>query len=208
MHVGEGPDPPPLTFNNIPAKFSSRFTYLSSTITQTGGLKPEIDRRRGLAAGTMQALWRPLWRHRAISRKTKLRVYNASVLSVLLYRSETWPLNKTLEARFDGFDSRTLRTIEGIHWTQHVTNQEVRQPSQQTALSPRCSATHTWYGYVQRLPQDNPTHAILNFNPRMAGWRRPRGAPRTRWLDVVARDLRDYGITLADAEQYAQDRPR
>ena len=209
MRVGEGPDPPPLIFNNVPGKFSSTFTYLGSTIAQTGDLKPELDRRRGLASGAMQAIWRPLWRHRSISRKTKLRVYNASVLSVLLYGSETWPLNKTLAARLDGFDSRALRTIEGIHWTQHVTNQEVRERTQQP-LASRLAAQRRvrWFGHIQRLPQEHPTHAVLNFNPRTAGWRRPRGAPRTRWLDVVSQDLRDCGITLADAEQLAQNRPQ
>ncbi|XP_042885024.1 uncharacterized protein LOC122261430 [Penaeus japonicus] len=190
--------------NRIPG-FSPKFTYLGSTITQTGDLKPEIDRRRGLATGTMQALWRPLWRHRAISQKTKLRVYNASVLSVLFNGSETWLLNKILEARLGGFDSRVLRTIEGTHWTQHVTNQEVRQRTQQTDAS-RLAAQRCirWYGHVQRISKIIPHVPSLTSIP---GWP-DGGAPRTRWLDVVAQDLRDCGITLADTEQQAQDRPR
>ncbi|XP_042855592.1 uncharacterized protein LOC122242359 [Penaeus japonicus] len=198
MHVGEGPDPPPLTFNNISVKFSPKFTYLGSTITQTGDLGfQEIDRRRGLVSNKCIIMETPVV-HRAISRKTKLRVYNASVLSVLLYGSETWPLNKTLEARLDGFDSRALRTIEGIHWTQHVTNQEVRQRTQQTAAS-RLAAQRRirwcWdIGHVQRSPKIIP-HV-------------PSSTSTPGWPDGGARDLRDCGITLADAEQHAQDRPR
>ena len=203
MHVGDGPDPPPLTFNNISVKFVSTFIYLGSKISKTGDLKPEIDRRRALAAGVMQSLWRPLWRHRSISQRTKRRIYNTSVLTVLLYGSETWPLNKTLAARLDGFDSRALRTIEGIHWSQHISNDEVRRRTQQPLASRLAAQRH-----IQRLPQEHPTHAILDFNPQRAGWRRPRGAPRTRWLDVVTQDLRDCGISLAQAANLAQDRPR
>ena len=83
----------------------------------------------------MQSLSRPLWRQRHRSHKTKLRICNACVLSVLLYGSKTWPLNATLEARIDGCDSKALRRIEGIHWSQHVTNEEVRRRTRQPPAS-------------------------------------------------------------------------
>ena len=207
MHIGDGQDPPPLNFNNTEVKYVSTFTYLGSTISKTGDLKPEIDRRRALASGVMQSLWRPLWRHRSISQRTKLRIYNASVISVLLYGAETWPLNKTLADRLDGFDSRALRTIEGIHWTQHIPNAEVRRRTQQPTAS--CLAAQRrvrWFGHIKRLPPEHPTRAILEFNPRMAGWRRPRGAPRTRWLDTIEQDLRDCNTTLAVAGDQANNR--
>jgi len=40
----------------------------------------------------MQALRKPLWRQQSISRTTKMRIYNAAALSVLLYGAETWLL--------------------------------------------------------------------------------------------------------------------
>ena len=207
MHIGDGPDPPPLSFNNTLVKYVPTFTYLGSTISKTGDLKPEIDRRRALASAVMQSLWRPLWRHRSVSQRTKLRIYNASVLSVLLYGAETWPLNKTLAARLDGFDSRALRTIEGIHWTQHIPNEEVRRRTQQPPASRLAAQRRVrWFGHIKRLPPEHPTRAILEFNPQTAGWRRPRGAPRTRWLDVIRQDLRECGTTLAEAENLTDNR--
>ena len=47
---------------------------------------------------------------------------------------------------------------------------------------------------------------MTDFSPAAAGWRRPRGAPRTRWHDVIASDLRLLGLTITDAEHIAQDR--
>ena len=44
----------------------------------------------------------------------KLRVYSATVLSVLLYGAETRPLSKTLAQRLHGLDSRALPSLEGI----------------------------------------------------------------------------------------------
>ena len=135
MYVGEGPDPPPIHIGNDTIEFVSSFTYLGSTITNNGDLKPEIDRRRTLAAVVMRAFWNPLWRHKSISRKTKLRIYNVSVLSILLYGAETWPLTTTLAYRIDGFDSRSLRSIEGIKWYEHVPNIELRKRTEQPPVS-------------------------------------------------------------------------
>ena len=135
MRIGDGPDPDNPYFNNIEVKFVSTFKYLGSIISKTGDLKPEITRRRILAASIMQSLSKPLWRHRHISRHTKLRIYNACVISVLLYGAETWALNNTLAARLDGFDSRSLRRIENIHWSQHIPNQEVRERTNQPPAS-------------------------------------------------------------------------
>ena len=171
------------------------FIYLGSTLSKTGDLPPEIDRRRGIAGDAMKKLWRPLWKHRHIARATKMRIYNALITSILLYGAETWPLNFTLASRLDGFDSRALRRIEGIHWTDHVTNEELRARTRQPLASTLAAQKRVrWLGHVLRLPMNHPTRAMLEFDPRHAGWTRPRGAPRTRWLDMVANDLRRCGI--------------
>ena len=168
---------------------------------------PEVNRRRGIATGVMSSLHKPLWSQRSISRRTKLRIYNAAVLSVLLYGSETWPLTQMLTSRLNGFDSRALRRIEGIRWWQHITNYELREQTHQPPVSAIIAQRRMrWYGHLLRLPPDHPTRAALDFNPSAAGWRRPRGAPRTRWLDVVTKDLRECGLSLPQAEQIAADR--
>ncbi len=53
MHIGDGPDPPPLLFNNIPVNFVSTFTYLGSTVSGTGDLSVKINQRRGLASSVL-----------------------------------------------------------------------------------------------------------------------------------------------------------
>ena len=57
---------------------------------------------------------------------TKIRLYQAVVLSVLLYAAETWTLlfcdnKKTLEA----FHMKCQCQILHTHWSQHITNTEV-----------------------------------------------------------------------------------
>ncbi|KAI8512856.1 calcium ion binding [Branchiostoma belcheri] len=136
-------------------------------------------------------------------------VNKAAVVSILLYGAETWPLSNTLAARLDGFDSRCLRRILGVRWFDHLPGTELRQRTQQPPAS-RVAAMRRvrWYGHVLRLPPDHPTQAILNFSPQSAGWKRPRGAPRTRWSDVLAKDLALVNITPEEAQGLAQDRSR
>ena len=63
-----------------------------------------------------------------------------------------------------------------------------------------------WFGHLLRSPLNHPTHAIYTFNPRAAGWSRPRGAPCTRWSDVISKDLIQLGTTLTKASNIALDR--
>ena len=90
-----------------------------------------------------------------------------------------------------------------------MSNAELRDRTQQPPASTLAAQRRVrWLGHILRLPQDHPTLAIHAFDPAAAGWRRPRGAPRTRWSDVIAQDLRTCGIDPADAEVLAQNRSR
>ena len=52
------------------------------------------------------------------------------------------------------------------------------------------------------------TKSSYTFNPRAAGRSRPCGAPRTRWSDVLGKDLKQLGTTLTEASNIALDRTR
>ena len=136
-----------------------------------------------------------------------MRVYNATILPILLYGSETWAMTQHTTNRINGFDSRALRRIERIFWPETISNMELRARTQQPpATSLIAERRVRWYGHLLRLPPDHPTKALLDFQPQLAGWRRPRGAPRTRWIDVVAEDLRRCNVAIGDAPQLAQQR--
>ena len=79
-----------------------------------------------------------------------------------------------------------------------------RQPIQRYIAQGRLR----WLGHLLRSPPNPPALAIYTFNPRAAGWSRPRGAPRTRWSDVLGKDLKQLGTTLMEASNIALDRSR
>ena len=67
----------------------------------------------------------------SLSLATKKVVYQAVVLSVLLYAAETWPAKQQDIRRLEGFHHRCLRSILGIgrmqQRLQHISNEKVRQ---------------------------------------------------------------------------------
>jgi len=190
MHVGEGLDPPSLNINGNVVEFVDSVVYLGSTVTNNGDLKPEIERRHTLWSNVMQVLRKPLWRQQSISHTTKMRIYNAAVLSVLLYGTETWLLTGTLSSRLDSFDSRALRSILGIHWCDLISNEMMRVLAGQIPASSLAARRRVhWHGHVLHLPPHHPSRVILDFHPGSFGWKRPQGAPQTRWFHMVKRNL-------------------
>jgi len=65
------------------------FVSLGSTIACNGSLDPELDKRIGKASGAFNSL-NKIWYKKKISLKTKIRIFESAVLTILLYAAETW----------------------------------------------------------------------------------------------------------------------
>ena len=167
------------------------FTYLGSVVHDSGLSDQDVSRRIGLAAGVMNSLDKSIWRCRYLCRKTKLRVFKALVLPVLLYGSETWTLSCALESRLDAFCNRSLRRIMGYSWRDYVSNQRLHR---ETGVGPvTCTIRDRQlrlYGHLARFPVEDPAHRVVSArdNP---GWRRPVGRPRKSWLGQIDQTCRE-----------------
>ena len=167
MKFGDAPPPPSLHICNNDVEFVDKFTYLGAIITNTGDLQPDINRRIGLAAGAMRSLRQPLSRHSPISPETKLCVYQASVLSVLLYGSECWPISNSLCSRLSAFEMLAQRTITNSKRIDYKTNIVVRALTKRQPIQRYIAQSHLrWFGHLLRSPLKHPAHAIYNINPR------------------------------------------
>ena len=90
------------------------FQYLGSIIADNGRIDAEVDKRIANASKAFGALRQAVFNDRHLSVLTKRLIYQACVLSVLLYGSESWtPLRRHLK-RLDSFHHRCIRTVLGI----------------------------------------------------------------------------------------------
>ena len=82
-------------------------------MTVDGNVEMEVKERIRKARHAFSLL-RQTWKSRKISTKTKLRIFQTNVISVLLYGAESWKTTKGLEDRLDAFQRKCLRQILGI----------------------------------------------------------------------------------------------
>uniref|UniRef100_A0A8C9WDN1 Reverse transcriptase domain-containing protein n=1 Tax=Scleropages formosus TaxID=113540 RepID=A0A8C9WDN1_SCLFO len=199
------PQPPSISIGNYTLEVVHAFDYLGSTITDTMSLEPELNKRIGKAATTLSSLSRRVWTNGMLSKRTKIKVYCACVLGVLLYGSETWILYARQEKRLNTFHLRCLRRILQISWKDKVTNGDVLNqaglPSMQTILRLR---RLRWLGHVRRMddgriPKDI-LYGELDFGVR------PTGRPHLRFKDVCKKDLRELDINVNGWEELATAR--
>ena len=90
------------------------FPYLGSLIADSGRMDVDVERRISQASKAFGALRKAVFLDKNLTMVTKRKVFNACVLSVLLYGSECWtPLRKHI-SKLSSFYHRCIRAIMGI----------------------------------------------------------------------------------------------
>ena len=181
------------------------FVYLGSKISQTGGTDEDIAARIRKARQAF-AILRPVWRSTAISKHTKLRVFDSNVKSVLLYGSETWRVVKSSSNKIQTFINKCLRQILSIKWYDKVPNCDLWERANQHQMAVQVRRRKwRWVGHTLRKEVDNTTRQALNWNPQ---GKRRRGRPKQTWRRSVIDELKTINLTWEGAKQIAKDRRR
>ena len=180
------------------------FCYLGSTVSNDGVCDREITIRLGKANSAFGQLGR-FWASRSISTKVKVRLYVSLVLAVLLYGAETWPMTKVTTRKLEAAHHRWLRKILRITWRDKVTNEKIRELTQQEKLEDIIRERRLrWTGHVMRMEQNRIAKEAVNWVPAL-GKRRP-GRPRTDWQQTVKPDISRRGISWEQVPLLAVDR--
>lgn len=162
-------------------QFSSCFQYLGTQISQDGSCVSDISRRLDLARKAFWQLTANVWDVAQLALSTKLRVYRACVLSVLLYGAETWTTTFTCRRKLEKFHMQCLRKIAHVSlWDQErwsLPNAQLRQclgvPSVMDLVS---QARLRWLGHVARMDSSRlPKRMMFAFLPASVGVARPVG---------------------------------
>ena len=153
----------------------------------------------------MARLEKRVWDNSLLTINTKMKVYQACVLSTLLYGSETWTLYSRQERRLNAFHMRCLRRLLGITWQDRITNAEVLSraglPSMYAMLTQR---RLRWLGHVCRMDDGRIPKDIMYGE--LATGTRPTGRPTLRYKDVCKRDLKTCNISPGNLESATADR--
>ena len=195
----------PIQLEGNSIKVTDKFSYLGSIVSETGGTDEDIRSRIGKARHAFVTL-RPIWKSTPISVKTKVRIFNSNVKSVLLYGSETWRVTKTLTNKLQVFVNKCLRSILKVKWSDKITNEDLWKRTNQISIGNEIARRKWgWIGHTLRKDTTNVTRQALEWNPQ---GKRKVGRPKETWRRSVDREVRESGWSWPQLKKIAQNRVR
>ena len=133
-------------------KVVDKFCYLGSVLSSDAGIDDDIGNRLGKAGAAFGRLTKRLWEDHGIRLSTKIAVYRAVVLTVLLYGCESWTLYRRHILKLDQFHLRCLRKIANIKWQEMTPNTSVLERCQISGIEAfLLTAQFRWTGHVIRM---------------------------------------------------------
>ncbi|BHF73316.1 hypothetical protein SprV_0401639700 [Sparganum proliferum] len=160
------------------------FKYFRARLLPNGQSKDDIVSRIDVARWVFSSLRKGLWIRRYLSIDTKIRVYRASVRSVLLYGCECWALRVKDERKLEVLDSHCLRIILRVKYIDFVSKETVRTRCNNTARISQAIQERRlrWSGHVLRRPFQELSTTALDPAP-LPHWGRRRGGQHKIRLD-------------------------
>ena len=176
----------------------------------------DIDRRIILASSAFQT-FRKVWlKGTKISLKRKLLVYEAQVLSVLLYNCSSWSAPKQVMEKLNVCHRKHLRVICNISYPGIISNKELYRRCEARPITERVQkARWTLLGHILRMDDNSPPYLSLRYAIEQAFCLKGRiGRPRSNLLDFIKSDLSVHNLILNNIDDLmfirniAFDRPR
>lgn len=198
-------DPATFSINNEELKNVAHFSYLGSALTETCEITNEVHRRIGLASASFGRLTNRVFQNRDLAIKTKVIVYKAICLSILLYGCEAWvPYRKHIR-KLESFHTGCLQHILGIKWWHKIPHTEIRQRANIEPLEILLLQKQLrWAGHVIRMPETRlPRKVMYGEIPDSA---RSVGGQRKRYKDHLKTSLKSCNIQPQTLEISATDR--
>ncbi|VDO04690.1 unnamed protein product [Haemonchus placei] len=92
-----------------------------------------------------------------------------------------------------------MRMLRWACWTRlvRIINEDVRAVIEVAPAQAKMREQHLrCYGHVMRRPLNHPTRDTMEFEAKV---KRPRGAPKKKWRDVIKKVLTEAKVTAEDA---------
>ena len=177
----------------------------------------QADIRARCIAGNIAFMkFKAIWDQQNININRKLAVYEAQVVSVILYNSGSWSPTKSSLNHLDICHRKHLRSILNIKWPQgFINNVTLYRRCDTEPLSVRVHRSR-WklLGHILRSPTETPASSALKFSVTSSDDYVGRvGRPRNNLFNYIRDDLKKRGLNLTTLDDLnnlktmANDRP-
>ena len=170
------------------------FKYLGSWMESS---KKDIQTRKALAWQACNKL-NKIWKS-TLTRNLKIKLFLATVESVLLYGSETWTLTARLQKSIDGCYTRLLRSALNVSWKDRIPNTVLYKDLPRVSEKIR-ERRLKFAGHCSRS-KDQVVADLVLWKPSQG--KRSKGRPIKTYLDLLCEDT---GLMCEDLESCMQER--
>ena len=192
-----------ITLDNTVLEQVERYKYLGSWITENARCEEDIKARIGMAKAAF-------WQNKEIMRRnvrfrTKKKILNCYVFSVLNYGCESWTRNKAMCRRVDAFEMWCYRRMLKISYKDRVTNNEVLHRVREDLhfMTDMKKRKLMFGGHLMR---GSSGEAHLYILEGKVNGTKNRGRPRLTWMNDV---IEWTGLkTYENVKRTAEDRDK
>lgn len=196
---------PAMNIAGAELKTTTRFNYLGSVLSADCSVDEEVNGRINKAAASFGRIRKRVIQNHNLRIETKVAVYKAVCLSMLLYGSESLTLYRKHIKLLETFHTQCIKNILGITWQDRVPHTDMLEragiPSVECIL---LSRQLRWLGHVLRMPATRLPKCTLYG--QLARGRRTRGGPKKRFKDQAKKTLKNFDINPDNLEVEAADR--
>ena len=146
--------------------------------------------------------FKKVWLNSKITLQKKLKVYEAQVVSVIMYNASCWAAPAAVMEKLDICHRKHLRAIMNIRYPSMISNNTLYERCNTVPLSKRAElARWKMFGHVLRSPENSPAQSALCFViDQLNILPGRRGRHRMNLIDVLKGDLKNRDLQLSKYE--------
>lgn len=172
-----------------------RFCYLGELLSCNGDVDTAVTARMRGAWNKFREL-SPILTAKKVSLKVKGKIYVSCVRSCMLYGSETWAVTAKEVSKLQRTEMRMIRWMSNVSLIDKKRSSEMRKKMGVEPIDVVMRRNRLrWFGHVQRRNEDEWLKRCTKME---VPGKKPRGRPRSTWIDVVNDDLRKLDLRVEE----------
>ncbi len=187
MHCGKTPLKINLTIGSHRLEQVKEFKYVGTIIDGRGQIDTELASRMSLASRIFGSLCRRVFRNSDIEIRDQMRIYDAKVLSVLLYNAEVWTLREKQMQKLEAFHMKHIRYICGKTRLDRMRNTALLKMAGTESIRAKIFRKRmNWVYILGHQPFERLPRGVMYLS---ASEKRARGAPPLHWSKQASETL-------------------
>jgi sorting nexin-29 len=199
-----------ILISNMKIEAVDNFKYLGVNVNNNNNMHQEVNERIMCGNRCYYSIVKIL-KSKLLSRTSKILLYHSYLRPIVIYACETWSITKGDEKKLIIFERKILRNIYGSRFNQETNTYERRTNDELQKLYKRPNILAfirnkrlEWFGHTWKADGQLIKKVLVGKINKT----RPLGRPRTRWIDVISRDLKEIGQNVTFELTYNRDRWR